>query len=154
LQSRLRHAGAEYRQQQGELTGLLVDVVGGLRVLGGLGGKDVYARRYRERSRALRDQGYRVGAATSWVGALATGLPALFLALVTWLAGRMAAQGTIEIGDLVAVYGYPAMLVVPVGFFIEGAIDIARGLVAARRIIGFLSLTPRHQDRAHPVPAP
>ncbi|WP_075017231.1 ABC transporter transmembrane domain-containing protein [Actinacidiphila rubida] len=154
LQRRLRHAGAAYRQQQGELTGLLVDVVGGLRVLGGLGGKDVYARRYAERSRALRDQGYQVGAATSWVGALATGLPALFLALVTWLGARMAAQGTIRIGDLVAVYGYTAMLVVPVGFFIEGTIDLARGLVAARRIVAFLSLTPRHQDRARPVPAP
>lgn len=154
LQRRLQHTGAGYRQQQGELTGLLVDVVRGLRVLGGLGGKDVYAGRYRERSRRLRDQGYRVGAVSSWVGALATGLPALFLALVTWLGARMAAQGTIAIGDLVAVYGYTAMLVVPVAFFIEGGNDIARGVVAARRIIAFLSLTARHQDSAHPSPAP
>ncbi|MFI1096291.1 ABC transporter transmembrane domain-containing protein [Streptomyces sp. NPDC020917] len=154
LQRRLQHVGTGYRQQQGELTGLLVDVVSGLRVLGGLGGKDVYAARYRRRSGELRDQGYRVGAVTSWVGALATGLPALFLALVTWLGARMAAEGTLAIGDLVAVYGYTAMLVVPVTFFIEAGNDIARGLVAARRVTSFLSLEPRHQDGAHPEPAP
>lgn len=154
LQRRLQHTGTGYRQQQGELTALLVDVVSGLRVLGGLGGKDVYAERYRQRSAALRAQGYRVGAVTSWVGALGTGLPALFLALVTWLGARMAAEGSIAIGDLVAVYGYTAMLVVPVAFFIEAGNDIARGLVAARRVVAFLSLEPRHQDGAHPVPAP
>ena len=154
LQRRLQHVGTGYRQQQGELTGLLVDVVSGLRVLGGLGGKDVYAERYRRRSGELRDQGYRVGAVTSWVGALATGLPALFLALVTWLGARMAAEGSLAIGDLVAVYGYTAMLVVPVSFFIEAGNDIARGLVAARRVTSFLSLEPRHQDGAHPEPAP
>ena len=154
LQRRLQHHGAAYREQQGELTGLLVDVVAGLRVLGGLGGKDVYAERYRLRSQALRAQGYRVGAVTSWVGALGVGLPALFLALVTWLAARMAAEGAIGIGDLVAVYGYTAMLVVPVAMFIEGGSDIARGLVSARRVIAFLALEPPHQDRPAPLRAP
>jgi len=154
LQRRLQHHGTGYREQQGELTGLLVDVVAGLRVLGGLGGKEVYAERYRQRSQALRAQGYQVGAVTSWIGALGVGLPALFLALVTWLAARMAAEGTIEIGDLVAVYGYTAMLVVPVAMFIEGGSDIARGLVSARRVVTFLALEPRHQDRPDPLPAP
>ncbi|MFF7154610.1 ABC transporter transmembrane domain-containing protein [Streptomyces sp. NPDC008139] len=154
LQRRLQRVGTGYRDEQGELTALLVDVATGLPVLNGLGGKDVYAARYRRRSQALRDQGYRVGSVTSWVGALAVGLPALFLALVTWLAARMAADGSLAIGELVAVYGYAAMLVVPVFFFIEGGNDVARALVAARRVTGFLALTPEQSDGAHPVDAP
>lgn len=144
LQRRLLGVGSGYRQRQGALTELLVDVVTGLRVLNGLGGKDVYAARYRRRSRELCEQGYRVGAVTSWIGALAIGLPALFLALVTWLTARMAAEGSLAVGDLVAVYGYTAMLVTPVYFFIEGGSDVARALVAARRVTDFLGLRPDH----------
>ncbi|WP_431961176.1 ABC transporter transmembrane domain-containing protein [Actinacidiphila sp. bgisy160] len=146
LLRRLQGVGTGYREQQGALTARLVDVVTGLRVLGGLGGKDAYAARYRRDSADLREQGYRVGAVTSWVGALGNGLPALFLAVVTWLAARMAAQGSLSVGDLVAVYGYVAVLVIPVAFFIEGGADLARATVAARRVIRFLALRPEHAD--------
>ncbi|MGW4800134.1 ATP-binding cassette domain-containing protein, partial [Nonomuraea sp. NPDC004297] len=101
-----------------------------------------YAARYRHASQDLREQGYRVGAVTSWIRALGVGLPTLFLGAVTWLAARMAAQGDITIGELVAVYGYAAVLVVPVSFFVEGGYDISRGLVAARRVVRFLNLEP------------
>jgi ABC-type multidrug transport system fused ATPase/permease subunit len=142
LLGRLQGAEATYRERQSGLADRLVDIVGGLRVLGGLGGKEVYAERYRRGSRALRDEGYRVGRVTSWIQALGAGLPALFLAAVTWLAARMAAQGTLTVGELVAVYGYVAVLVVPVSSFVEGGYDIGRGLVAARRVVRFLALDP------------
>ena len=86
------------------------------------------------------EEGYRVGAVASWIQALGAGLPALFLAVVIWLAARMAAQGTITVGELVAVWGYAAMLVVPVAFFIEGGFDIGCALVAGRRVLDFLRL--------------
>lgn len=146
LLGRLRAVETSYRSQQSELAARVADMVGGLRVLGGLGGKDAYAARYRRGSQRLSAEGYRVGAVTSWIQALGVGLPALFLAAVTWLSARMAAQGTISAGDLVAVYGYVAVLVVPVSFFIEGGYDISRGLVAARRVTHFLNLRPEADD--------
>lgn len=146
LLRRIVHVGANYRELQGTLTTRLVDILTGLSVLNGLGGKDSYASQYAHDSQALRERGYHLGAATSWVGAFAAGLPALFLAVVVWLAARMAAEGAITVGDLVAVYGYVAVLIVPVAFFIEGTGDIARGLVAARRVIRLLRLTPDHDD--------
>jgi ATP-binding cassette subfamily C protein len=136
----LQHAGLSYRERQGELADRLVDVVGGLKVLNGLGGKETFAVRYRRESQAVADEGYRVGAVTSWIQAFGTGLPALFLAVVIWLAARMAAQGTITAGELIAVWGYAAMLVVPVAFLIEGGFDIGHALVAGRRILEFLRL--------------
>ncbi|GAA4980139.1 ABC-type multidrug transport system fused ATPase/permease subunit [Nonomuraea thailandensis] len=142
LLGRLRGAETAYRVRQGELAARFADIAGGLRVLNGIGGKDVYAARYRHDSQELREQGYRVGAVTSWIHALGVGLPTLFLGAVTWLAARMAVQGDITVGELVAVYGYAAVLVVPVSFFVEGGYDIGRGLVAARRVVHFLTLKP------------
>ncbi|MFD9208276.1 ABC transporter transmembrane domain-containing protein [Streptomyces sioyaensis] len=146
LLGRLQGAETRYRERQSGLAAQLTDLVGGLRVLGGLGGKEVFAARYRDASQALRAEGYRVGAVTSWVQALGVGLPTLFLAAVTWPAARMAAQGEITVGELVAVYGYAAALVVPVSFFIEGGYDLTRGLVAARRVVRFLRLDPDTAD--------
>jgi ABC-type bacteriocin/lantibiotic exporter with double-glycine peptidase domain len=154
LLRRLESVGGTYREQQGTQTNRLVDVLGGLRVLNGLGGKETYAVRYNRDSQALQKKGYRVGAVTSWVGALSGGLPMLFLAVVTWLAARMAAVGTITIGDLVAVYGYVAVLVVPVTSFIECGAELARAFVAARRVTRFLRLDRDQVDGPDAVDAP
>ncbi|MBT2458033.1 ABC transporter ATP-binding protein [Streptomyces sp. ISL-86] len=154
LIGRLQGAETAYRDQQGLLTTRLVDLVEGLRVLGGLGGKEAYAERYRGHSRAVQAEGYRVGTVTSWIQALAVGLPTVFLAAVTWLAARMAAEGSITTGQLVSVYGYTAVLVVPVSSFIEGGYDLSRGQVAARRLIRFLALQPSSDDPAAGLDAP
>ncbi|GAA2213197.1 ABC transporter ATP-binding protein [Nonomuraea monospora] len=153
LLGRLRGAETAYRIRQGDLAARFADIAGGLRVLNGIGGKDVYAARYRQGSQELREQGYRVGAVTSWIHALGVGLPTLFLGAVTWLAARMAVQGDITVGELVAVYGYAAVLVVPVAFFVEGGYDIGRGLVAARRVVHFLTLKPGRPDGRLDAPA-
>ncbi|MCM2387349.1 ABC transporter transmembrane domain-containing protein [Streptomyces albipurpureus] len=154
LLGRLQGFEADYREQQGALAARFGDIVGGLRVLNGIGGKAVFAERYRRRSRQLQQEGYRVGAVTSWVQALGVGLPTLFLGAVTWLAARMAVEGTITIGELVAVYGYTAVLAVPVAFFIQGGYDLSRGLVAARRVIRFLALEPDSTSLEAPCDAP
>ena len=137
---RLQNVGASYRSQQGVLTGRIVDIIGGLAVLNGLGGKEIYAGRFRRESQELQRQGYQVGRVTSVIQAAGLGLPTLFLAVVVWLAARLAAEGTITVGQLVAVYGYAAVLVVPVSSFIESAVDISRALVAGRRVTDFLAL--------------
>ncbi|MBC9714729.1 ABC transporter ATP-binding protein [Streptomyces sp. TRM66268-LWL] len=142
LVRRLTGALTGYREREGALVARLVDLVGGLRVLSGLGGKEVFAARYRADSAELLTEGYRVAKVMSWVQALAVGVPSLFVAAVTWLAARTAATGEISAGELVAVFGYAAVLVVPTIFLIEGGYDIGRGLVAARKVTAFLRLRP------------
>jgi ABC-type multidrug transport system fused ATPase/permease subunit len=138
----LQRAGGRYRSRSGLLAGCLLDIVGGLRLLNGLGGKPAHARRYRDGSADVLREGYRVAAASSWIQALGTGLPALFLAVVTWLAAHLAAAGAITVGELAAVYGYAAILSLPVGLLIECGYQISQGLVAARRITAMLSVAP------------
>jgi ABC-type multidrug transport system fused ATPase/permease subunit len=153
LLNRLRRTESVYRENQGALTARAGDIVAGLRVLCGIGGKDLFADRFRRDSQALRVEGYRVGAVASWIEGVGVGLPSLFLAAVTWLAARMTAAGEITIGEMVAVYGYVAVLSTPVYFLIEGAQDISRGLVAARRVTNVLTLRPAVVDQSG-VPAP
>ncbi|MDI1453416.1 ABC transporter ATP-binding protein [Streptomyces sp. ATE26] len=152
LTLRLQGAEGEYRERQGVLTARIGDLAGGLRVLNGLGGKGLFADAFRRDSQRLRVQGYRVGAVASWVQALGMGLPTLFLAVVTWLAARQAAAGAISIGELVSVYGYVAVLIVPVAFFIELTYQLNRGVVAARRVVGLLRLEPEPDEGSLPAP--
>ncbi|WAL73908.1 ABC transporter ATP-binding protein [Kitasatospora sp. YST-16] len=142
LLSRQQHVEDAYRDHQARLTARFEDLAGGLRVLNGLGGKDAYAARYREDSRRLRAAGYRVGAVTSWIQALGTGLPVLLLAAVTWLGARLAVAGELTPGQLAAVFGYTAVLIVPVYFLLENTQEIGRALVSARRVVAFLTLAP------------
>lgn len=153
LLGRLQGTEREYRERQGVLTARIADLAGGLRVLNGLGGKGLVADAFHRDSQRLRAQGYRVGAVTSWVQALGVGLPTLFLAVVTWLAARLAAQGDITVGQLVSVYGYVAVLVGPVAFFIECGYQVSRGVVAARRVVRFLRLEPLPDTGTRDAPA-
>ncbi|MFE0964875.1 ABC transporter ATP-binding protein [Streptomyces fungicidicus] len=142
LAGRLRGTETEYRERQSVLTARIGDLAGGLRVLSGLGGKSLVSDAFRRDSGRLREQGYRVGAVTSWIQALTVGLPALFLAVVTWIAARLAAQGEITVGELVSVYGYVTVLVWPVMFLIECGYQLSRGVVAGRRVAALLRLEP------------
>ncbi|MER7893721.1 ABC transporter ATP-binding protein [Micromonospora sp. NPDC094482] len=142
LLRRLERVESVYRHQQGILTTRAGDIVAGLRVLAGVGGRGLFARRYAARSQNLLTEGYRVGAVNSWIEALTIVIPGLFLAAVVWLAARMAAAGDITIGQMVAVYGYVAVLIVPVWFLLEGGYQLIRGRVAARRIVALLNLAP------------
>ncbi|MGQ4415773.1 ABC transporter transmembrane domain-containing protein [Streptomyces sp. SAS_269] len=152
LTLRLQGAEGEYRERQGVLAARIGDLAGGLRVLNGFGGKGLFADAFRGDSQRLRAQGYRVGAVASWVQALGMGVPTLFLAVVTWLAARQAAEGGISIGELVSVYGYVAVLIVPVAFFIELIYQLNRGVVAARRVVALLRLEPEPDEGSLPAP--
>ncbi|WLW52103.1 ABC transporter ATP-binding protein [Streptomyces sp. YU58] len=153
LMRRLQGTEAEYRERQGVLTARIGDLASGLRVLNGLGGKGLVADAFRRDSTRLREQGYRVGAVTSWMQALGIGLPTLYLAVVTWLAARMAVQGTITVGELVSVYGYVAVLVRPVSYFVDWGYQLGRGVVAARRVVRLLRLEPEPDEGTSAAPA-
>lgn len=148
---RLHAAEGSYRDGQGALNARAGDIVAGLRVLAGIGGKPAFEERYRARSGAVLQDGYRVASWTSWVNALTLGLPALLVAVVTWIAARMAVSGQIAVTDMVEACLYVTTLIMPVYFFIEGADSIPRALVSARRVIDVLALRPSAVERAVPA---
>jgi ABC-type multidrug transport system fused ATPase/permease subunit len=143
LQARQRRQ----REEVGQLTALGADTAAGLRVLRGIGGEPAFFDRYRAQSQRVRLAGVRVAAPQSTLDAAQVFLPGLFVVFVTWLGARFALSGQIDVGQLVAFYGYAAFLVIPLRTAAEAVDKITRSLVGARRMIAVLTV-----ERAQPEP--
>jgi ABC-type multidrug transport system fused ATPase/permease subunit len=140
-----------YRDQRAELTTRATDIVGGLRVLRGVGGEAAFAARYAAESQGLRAAGVRVARVDSYLEAAQFLLPGVVVTVVTWLGARFAIEGRITPGQLVAFYGYAVFLVSPLRQLTEGVDKFIRGHVAARRVVRLLRLDPELPDP--PAPA-
>jgi ABC-type multidrug transport system fused ATPase/permease subunit len=134
------------REMMGDLSNLATDIVGGLRVLRGIGGEAVFHDRYVRDSQEVRRAGVQVGRLQSVLDALQILLPGIFVVLVVWLGARFAVQGRISAGELVAFYGYAAFLMIPLRTATEFANKWIRAFVAARRVIKVLALEPEVMD--------
>ncbi|HZE39225.1 MAG TPA: ABC transporter ATP-binding protein [Stackebrandtia sp.] len=130
----------DYREQQGLLTSRANDIVAGLRVLRGIGGEELFARRYNERSQEVRRYGVRVAVASAFMKGLQLLLPGLLLIAVTWVGARLAVAGDISTGQLVAAFGYTGFLMMPMSTFLETARKYTTAHAAARRIVALLSV--------------
>ena len=142
----LQRRNLAQREMMGDLNTLASDIVGGLRVLRGIGGEEVFHQRYVEESQRVRVAGVQVGKLQSLLDALQIFLPGVFVVIVVWLGARFAVAGQITPGELVAFYGYSAFLMIPLRTGTEVANKLIRGLVAGRRICHVLSIQPEAQD--------
>ncbi|MEU7972432.1 ABC transporter ATP-binding protein [Micromonospora sp. NPDC049089] len=95
-------------------TALAVDLVSGLRVLRGIGAQDHAARRYAGSSRHALDVTLRAATTKGLHLGLTTMVNGLFLATVAGVAGWLALQGRLTIGELVAVVGLAQFIAEPV----------------------------------------
>ncbi|GAA0534147.1 ABC transporter ATP-binding protein [Paractinoplanes ferrugineus] len=149
----LHHRQQFTREQQGLLTGRAADLVGGLRVLRGVGGEAVMAERYRSQSQELRAAGVRTAGVESLLEAAQVLLPGIFLVLVTWLGARFALDGRLTVGQLVSFYAYAAFLVAPLRQLTEALDKLTRGHVASRRVVALMGATTDLPDPVDPRPA-
>lgn len=149
----LQRRNMEQRDMMGQLNSLASDIVGGLRVLRGIGGEEVFHRRYAVESQKVRQAGVQVARLQSVLDALQIFLPGVFVVVVVWLGARFAVEGQISPGELVAFYGYSAFLMIPLRTGTEVANKLIRGLVAGRRICHVLSIEPEVSDIAEPLSA-
>jgi ABC-type multidrug transport system fused ATPase/permease subunit len=124
----------------GDLTANAADIVGGLRVLRGIGGDLLFAERYRERSTALRDTGYRVANSSSWIHAMRHSMPIVFVAAITWTGAVLAADGAITIGGLTSAFSFATVFIAVSGNFIGLAHFLVAAWVAAGRLARFLTV--------------
>ena len=154
LLSPLQRRAAHQRQLMGELANTASDIVGGLRVLRGIGGEQVFADRYRRESQATRRAGVAVARLQSVLDALQVLLPGIFVVIVVWLGARYAVTGRITPGELVAFYGYSAFLMIPLRTATEYANKIIRARVSAARICQVLALEPDYLGPESPAPSP
>lgn len=154
LLSPLQRRSARQRELMGELSNTATDIVGGLRVLRGIGGEQVFHERYRRESQTTRRAGVEVAKLQSVLEALQVFLPGVFVVVIVWLGARYAVAGKITPGELVAFYGYSAFLMIPLRTATEYANKLIRGRVSARRVCRVLALTPDVVDPVDPAPEP
>ena len=138
----LQKRQAVQREAQSAVTTITTDTVSGLRILRGIGGEDVFARRYREASQELRRRGVEVASSQATLMTLQVLLPGLFAAIVVWIAARMAVSGSLTPGGLITFYGYTAYLSWPLWVFTNSVQDYTRAIVGARRLSRLLEVTP------------
>ncbi|MFI1741667.1 ABC transporter transmembrane domain-containing protein [Streptomyces sioyaensis] len=114
----IRRADAQ-RDKAGRATELASDTVAGLRVLRGIGGEELFLGRYRSASQEVRRAAVRSARMWSLIAAVQVLLPGLLLLAVVWYGARLALDGTIAVGDLVALYSAVTFLLFPLRHFEE-----------------------------------
>ena len=123
-------------------TGVATDIVTGLRVVKGIGAEGAADESYVRASRtalAARLAAVRFeGGYTAATGAI-TGL---FLVVVAWVGGRLALDGAISVGELVAGVGLAQFLIGPLERLTEVGPMLAGSRGSALRIAGLLAAPP------------
>ncbi|MFI6007833.1 ABC transporter transmembrane domain-containing protein [Streptomyces sp. NPDC051243] len=128
------------REKAGRATELASDTVAGLRVLRGIGGEELFLDRYRRASQEVRHAAVRSARMWSLISAIQVLLPGLLLIGVVWYGVKLAREGRVTVGELVAVYSSILILTYPLRHFEEIAMAYSFSRPSARRAAGVLSL--------------
>ncbi|MFC3492497.1 ABC transporter transmembrane domain-containing protein [Glycomyces rhizosphaerae] len=147
LLKRLQRRQADYRDMIGGLTAQAADIVGGLRVLRGIGGDLLFTARYKDQSTALRDRGYAVANSSSWIHALRNSMPIVFVAVITWVGALLAVDGSLTIGGLTSAFSFATIFIAVSGNFIISASYLVASWVAAGRLTRFLAIATDVDDQ-------
>lgn len=127
------------REKAGRATELAADTVAGLRVLRGIGG-GLFLGRYRSASQEVRRAAVRSARMWALISGIQVLLPGLLLIGVVCYGARLAAEGRIEVGQLVTVYSAVTLLLFPLRHFQEIAMAYSFSRPSAKRAARVLAL--------------
>ena len=119
-----------------------LDTVKGLRVLRGVGGERRFLARFRERSDRVRETGVRVAWPLAAAEAMKVLIAGVFVAVLTWIGAILVGEGQLQVGALVAFYGYAGFLLLPVSLVNQVLTVAVAAHVTARQIAGLLRVQP------------
>ncbi|MGH3787103.1 MAG: ABC transporter transmembrane domain-containing protein [Pseudonocardiaceae bacterium] len=136
-----RRSTAE-QEQAANAAAVATDLVGGLRVLKGLRAERAAAARYRDASRASLAARLRATRLLAVHSGATLAMTSAFLALVALVGGRLAAQGQISIGELIAAVGLTQYLIGPLSGIAEAVALIAQCRASAGRVATVLAAPP------------
>jgi len=148
-----RRTGAQ-QAAAGATTALATDLVDGLRALRGFGAQRNAARRYRESSRHTLQVTLRATTMAGVYQGITAGASGLLLAGVAGVAGVMAVQGRIGVGEFITVVGLAQFIAEPVralGFCGQLAAAVR---ASAARVARVLAAPPAVLPGQRPAPRP
>jgi putative ABC transport system ATP-binding protein len=144
--NRLVDRWAEEQEESSEAASVATDLMGGIRVLKGLGAERAAAGRYRRASRESLAAKLRTASVEAVANAVSTATTGAFLAVVALVAGRMAAGGSITIGEFVAAVGLTQFLISPLETLGAVITSMAECRASANRVAKVLDAPPAVAD--------
>ncbi len=142
------------RSRNAELTSMATDIVGGLRILRGIGGERTFGSNYASQSQRTRTAGVSAGIWQAGIEAIGVLFSGWFLVLLMWMGTREVQSGELTIGQLISFLGYGLFMIGPIQTFFEFAQKLTRALVSARRAIGIFEQEPPWIEPTAPVALP
>ncbi|MGW7351310.1 ABC transporter ATP-binding protein [Streptomyces sp. NPDC054784] len=127
------------QERAAHASAVAADLVSGLRVLKGIGGESAALDRYRATSRDSLRATLRATRAQAFQNGMVLALTGCLIAAVALLGGRLAAQGTISLGQLVAAVGLTLFLLGPLEVLASVNAEMAQGRASANRVAEVLA---------------
>ncbi|RSN67564.1 multidrug ABC transporter ATP-binding protein [Actinomadura sp. WAC 06369] len=133
-----RRSRAE-QERGAHASAVAADLVGGLRVLKGIGAERAAVERYRATSARSLEATLRAARAEAWQNGTVLALTGIFIAIVALVGGRLAAAGDIGLGELVSAVGLALLLLGPLSTLSWVNTELAQGRASAARIAEVLA---------------
>jgi ABC-type multidrug transport system fused ATPase/permease subunit len=151
---RLHRVYWQVQQEIGELTTVVEEATAGVRVVKAFGREEQQVRRLEAEAVSILDQNLEAARLRAFYTPLLAILPQLSLAAILWYGGRLAIDGQITLGTLVAFNSYLLLLAWPLqglGMLFGFA---QRAAASAERVFEVLDQPPAIADRPGAVPLP
>ncbi|MGW2014876.1 ABC transporter ATP-binding protein [Streptomyces sp. NPDC001927] len=136
-----RRSEAE-QEHAAHASGVAADLVGGLRVLKGIGAEAAAVDRYRETSRSSLAAALRAATSRAWHDGAILALTGIFIAAIGLVGAHLAMSGSITVGELVAAVGLAQYLLGPFQLLTYVNGEFAQGRASADRIAEVLASPP------------
>ncbi|MFB4316043.1 ABC transporter transmembrane domain-containing protein [Actinomadura sp. 21ATH] len=155
LLSRPLERRSRAEQERGaHASAVAADLVNGLRVLKGIGAEPAAVERYRRTSRDSLEATLRAARAEAWQNGTVLALTGIFIAIVALVGGRLAAAGTISLGQLVSAVGLALLLLGPLSVLLWVTAELAQGRASAARVAEVLAAPEAVTGGGTAAPAP
>ncbi|WP_461010016.1 ABC transporter ATP-binding protein [Streptomyces capparidis] len=149
----LERRSAAEQERAAHASGVAADLVAGLRVLKGLGAEPAAVARYRRTSQDALAATLRSSRAEAGHDGAVLFMTGLVIAAVALVGGRLAAEGDISVGELVAAVGLAQFLISPLRVLSWCNTELAAGRASAARIASVLA-APWAVDGGRAAPRP
>jgi ATP-binding cassette subfamily B protein len=153
---RLHRVYWRVQQKEGDLTTVVEENAAGVRVVKAFGREDQEAAKLRDEASGLLQENLAAARLRAFYTPLLAALPQISMAVILWYGGRLAVDGAITLGTLVAFNSYVVMLVWPLQSLGSLFGFAQRAAASAERVFEILDRPPGIADRpgATPLLAP
>ncbi|GGV58592.1 multidrug ABC transporter ATP-binding protein [Streptomyces longisporoflavus] len=142
------------QERAAHASAIAADLVSGLRILKGIGGESAAIARYRTTSRDSLGATLKAARAQAFQSGVVLALTGCLIAVVALVGGRLAAGGSISLGELVSAVGLALFLVGPLETLSWVNAELAQGRASAGRVAEVIATPPAIAAGGRGLPQP